>query len=44
MKEIRCSQCNKLLFKATGNYKIEIKCNKCKRINIIECLEHQTRK
>ena len=42
MNEIRCSQCNKLLLKAEGIYRIEIKCHKCKKINIIECQERQT--
>lgn len=42
MKEIRCPKCNKLLLKIEGNYKLEIKCNKCK--NIIECQEeHQSK-
>lgn len=41
MKEIRCPNCNKLLFKATGNYNIEIKCDKCKKI--LECQEHQSK-
>jgi phage FluMu protein Com len=39
MKEIRCPYCNKLLLKAEGSYKLEIKCNKCK--NIIEIKECQ---
>lgn len=35
MEEIRCPYCKKLLFKAKGTYKIEIKCNKCKNIYIV---------
>ena len=36
MQEHRCSYCNRLLFKAKvhGDFKVEIKCSKCK--NIIE--------
>lgn len=34
MEEIRCPECNKLLLKAKGKYELEIKCNKCKKINI----------
>lgn len=42
MKEVRCLNCGKLLFKAEGEYKIEIKCSRCKEIsNITECREHQ---
>jgi phage FluMu protein Com len=40
-KEIRCPYCNKLLLKIEGNYKLEIKCNKCK--NIIEIERHEER-
>lgn len=40
MKEIRCPNCNKLLLKIKGNYDLEIKCNKCKKI--VECHEHQS--
>lgn len=44
MKEIRCLFCGKLLLKAEGNYRIEIKCNKCRKINnITECQEHQSK-
>lgn len=32
MCEVRCPSCNKLLFMAVGKYKIQIKCNKCKKI------------
>jgi phage FluMu protein Com len=39
MNEIRCPHCNKLLLKIKGNYKLEIKCNKCK--NIVEIKECQ---
>lgn len=41
MIEYRCKKCNKLLFK--GKYKgtIEILCNRCRILNIIECQEHQ---
>lgn len=42
MKDIRCPYCNKLLFRAEGNYKIQIKCDKCKKI--IECQEHHSSK
>ena len=35
MKEIRCLYCGKLLLLASGNYTIEIKCNRCKKINNI---------
>ena len=35
MKEVRCPNCNKLLFYATGKFNIQIKCNKCKIINSI---------
>lgn len=33
MQEFRCSGCNKLLFKAKihGDFKIEIKCPRCKK-------------
>ena len=36
MKEHRCKKCNKLLFIGWFIGKIEIKCNKCKSINIID--------
>ena len=36
MQDERCKICNKLLFKGYGNYKIEIKCPKCKNIIKIE--------
>ena len=40
MKELRCLYCGKLLCKIEGNYKIEIKCNKCKNImDVTECRE-----
>lgn len=46
MTEFRCQNCKKLLFK--GEYKgvIQVKCNKCKQINEIECQvkkEHQSK-
>lgn len=42
MKEYRCTECNKLLFK--GNYigNIEILCTRCKKLIKIECREHQS--
>lgn len=39
MKEFRCVNCGKLLFKYEGEIKniiIEKKCDKCKKINIIK--------
>lgn len=44
MKEIRCLFCKRLLCKIEGEYRIEIKCSKCKQINnITECQkEHQS--
>ena len=46
MKEYRCNKCNKLLCR--GNFKgiVEIMCNRCKRIIVIngECHEHLTTK
>ena len=45
MKEYRCNNCNKLLFK--GNFKgiIEILCNRCKKVIEIntERLERQSK-
>ncbi|HED1844333.1 Com family DNA-binding transcriptional regulator [Citrobacter koseri] len=44
MKEYRCSNCLKLLFKGTFNT-IEIKCPRCKRIILISnATEHPTEK
>lgn len=47
MIEFRCQKCKKLLFKGEYEGTIEIKCNKCKNINIIECQkskkEHQSK-
>ena len=42
MKEYRCNKCNKLLYKGRYIGTIEILCNRCKELNIIECLEHQS--
>lgn len=42
MIEVRCINCNRLLFKISKepfeshDFKIEIKCNKCKHVNIIQ--------
>ena len=46
MKEYRCTECNKLLFKGNFSGIIEILCNRCKKIIEIkaECLEHLTTK
>lgn len=46
MIEFRCPKCKKLLFKGKYEGTIEIKCSKCKNINIIECQkkEHQSSK
>lgn len=35
MKEIRCLFCGRLLCKAEGEYRIEIKCQKCKELTLI---------
>lgn len=44
MKEYRCSNCFKLLFKGAFNI-IEIKCPRCKRIILISsAVEHPTEK
>lgn len=45
-KQVRCPNCNKLLFIAKGFYNIQIKCDKCKKITnfIAECQEHQSSK
>ncbi|EAO1206222.1 Com family DNA-binding transcriptional regulator [Salmonella enterica] len=44
MKETRCSNCHKLLFKGIFN-SIEIKCPRCKRITFISnASEHPTEK
>lgn len=34
MQDFRCPNCNKLFFKAKihGNYEIQIKCSRCKKI------------
>jgi len=39
MKEIRCPECNKLLFKGIAK-EVEIKCGKCKSLLLI--LENRT--
>ena len=42
MEEVRCKNCHKLLFKGNFVGVIQILCNRCKKINQIECqLEHQ---
>ena len=35
MKEIRCLFCKRLLCKIEGEYRIEIKCPKCKELQLI---------
>ena len=41
--EVRCENCNKLLFKARGKYNIEIKCDKCKLVHEYKSVnEHQS--
>lgn len=44
MKEYRCTECNKLLFKGNFTGMIEILCNRCKKIIVInaERLERQS--
>ena len=44
MKEYRCVKCNKLLFKGTFTGMIEILCNRCKKVIVInaERLERQS--
>lgn len=44
MKEYRCTECNKLLFKGNFAGIIEILCNRCKKIIVIkaERLERQS--
>ena len=44
MKEYRCNKCNKLLFKGNFTGMIEILCNRCKKIIVInaERLERQS--
>lgn len=37
MIDFRCQKCKKLLFKGEYEGTIQIKCNKCKEINEIEC-------
>ena len=46
MIEFRCQKCKRLLFKGEYIGTIQIKCNKCKQINEIECQkkEHLTTK
>ncbi|MFC1571057.1 Com family DNA-binding transcriptional regulator [Candidatus Margulisiibacteriota bacterium] len=34
MKDFRCKQCNRLLAKIEGNTKVEIKCPRCKAMNL----------
>lgn len=46
MIEFRCQKCKRLLFKGNYTGTIQIKCNKCKIINEIECQvkkEHQSK-
>lgn len=33
MKEIRCTKCHKLLFKAESFMTVEVKCSRCKTIH-----------
>ena len=35
LKEFRCCGCNKLLGKYSGEVKIEIKCPRCNKLNIL---------
>jgi phage FluMu protein Com len=42
MIEYRCISCNKLLLKGKFKGIIEILCNRCKKLNKIECQEHQS--
>ncbi|MEA1065824.1 Com family DNA-binding transcriptional regulator [Erwinia sp. HR93] len=42
MQEIRCKNCNKLLFKGVFN-RVEVKCPRCKRlVSISNAAEHPT--
>ena len=34
MKDFRCQQCNRLLAKIGGGAKVEIKCPRCKSMNV----------
>ena len=44
MRNIRCKNCNKLLFKGVFN-QVEIKCPRCKRLILISnAVEHPTEK
>ncbi|MDD5594521.1 MAG: Com family DNA-binding transcriptional regulator [Candidatus Margulisbacteria bacterium] len=36
LKEFRCSFCNRLLAKVGENSKVEIKCPKCKALNLYQ--------
>lgn len=42
MIEFRCQNCKKLLFKGKYEGVIQVKCNKCKQINEIECQKKNT--
>lgn len=42
MIEFRCQKCKRLLFKGKYTGTIQIKCNKCKTINEIECQEKKS--
>lgn len=39
MKELRCTNCNKLLLKHEDSTKLEIVCPRCKEINVHVSLE-----
>lgn len=43
MLNVRCTRCNKLLFRQTvqSSFIIEIKCSRCQFINKLECHERQ---
>ncbi|MBU0671806.1 MAG: Com family DNA-binding transcriptional regulator [Candidatus Margulisbacteria bacterium] len=34
MKDFRCKQCNRLLAKVSQNSRVEVKCSRCKTINL----------
>jgi|GEM_PF-1352132 phage FluMu protein Com len=38
-KDFRCQQCNRLLAKILGSARVEIKCPRCKAMNV--CLEEE---
>lgn len=41
MIQYRCDKCNKLLFKGKYEGTIEILCNRCKKLNKIECQKNE---